>query len=611
MNKTNRRETADKKQQAETLVRAGKLQLAAIARQLQISEHTLASWKRRYGWDVLDSAGRVREALTEKLMALIATDDGTPEHQAQLDRYMGYLERAERLRHRPVGPALLPDEAGDSPSPDADKPKKKRGRPKANEKNVIDADQTQALLEAFERLCFAYQWGWWEARIHDGRVILKSRQIGATYYFAIEALIIAITTGKNQIFVSASKKQAAQFRRNIIRFVKKVLDIDLQGDPMRLMLPDHPAGEAFLFFLGTQVSSVQGYSGDLYLDECGWVRNFKDIQEVASAMALQAVYRETYFTTPSSMDHDFYAFWTGAEYNRDRPKEEQISLDVSHDNLKDGKLCADGYWRQIVTIYDAIERGCSLFNIDKVKRKYSPARFAMLCLCQFVDHTASVFSFRQLQAALVNVAERWKDFKPLAARPLGDLPVWVGYDPSGEGEDAAAIVVLAPPGKASAKYRVVEVIRMDDADYDEQARQIVELTKKYRVEYIGIDNQGVGDGVYQQLFKLFPSVTEEIRYSPESKAAMVVKVQALLKRGLLEVDDVCLDDFLPSMLAIQRGSTKGGGAITYTARRSEDSGHADVAWAFMHAANHAEFENLLEADFYGEDGQMGSSMLFF
>lgn len=29
--------------------------------------------------------------------------------------------------------------------------------------------------------------------------------------------------------------------------------------------------------------------------------------------------------------------------------------------------------------------------------------------------------------------------------PLGDLPVWVGYDPSGDGEDAAAIVVLRRP----------------------------------------------------------------------------------------------------------------------------------------------------------------------
>jgi uncharacterized protein YjcR len=609
MRTTNRRETADKKQRAEEMIRAAQ-SVADVASQLSISANTVASWKRRYGWDVLDTAGKVKEALSEKLLGLIASDDGTAAHQALIDRYLGYMERAERIRQHPIAPLPLPEEEPLSPNPSPSRGegnKKKRGRPKASERNVIDADQVQALFEEFERLCFAYQWEWWEARIHDGRVILKSRQIGATYYFAIEALIIAITTGKNQIFVSASKKQAAQFRRNIIRVVKRVLDIDLQGDPMRLILPDHPAGEVFLFFLGTQVSSVQGYSGDLYLDECGWVRNFKDIQEVASAMALQAVYRETYFTTPSSMDHDFYAFWTGTEYNRDRPKEDQISLDVSHDNLKHGKLCADGYWRQIVTIYDAIERGCNLFNIDKVKRKYSPARFSMLCLCQFIDHTASVFSFRQLQAALVNVAERWPDFSPLSARPLGNHPVWIGYDPSGEGEDAAAIVVVAPPSASNEHYRTVEVIRMDDEDYDEQAQQIVTLTKKYRVEYIGIDNQGVGDGVYQQIYKLFPSVTEAIRYSPESKASMVVKMLALLKRKLIEVDDVYLDEILPSMLAIQRGSTKHGGAMTYTARRSEDSGHADAAWAWMHALNKADFENLLG----GEEGSGESLMEFF
>lgn len=610
MSKTHRRETASKRQRAQELIQAD-MAIADVARKLDISPNTVASWVRRYGWKVLDSAGKVKQAITDKLLALLESDDGSDQHQALIDRYMGYLERAERIRQNPTSPLPLPDDTEDSPYPTTDKPqKKKRGRPKASEKNVIDADGVTALMEEFERMCFAYQWGWWEARIHDGRVILKSRQIGATYYFAIEALIIAITTGKNQIFISASKKQAAQFRRNIIKFVKRVLEIDLQGDPMRLILPDHPAGEVFLFFLGTQVSSVQGYSGDLYLDECGWVRNFKDIQEVASAMALQAVYRETYFTTPSSMDHDFYKFWTGAEYNRDRPKDDQISIDVSHDNLKDGKLCADGYWRQIVTIYDAIERGCNLFNLDKVKRKYSPARFAMLCLCQFVDHTKSVYSFAQLSKAMIDVAEKWEDFAPFDERPLKSLPVWVGYDPSGEGEDAAAIVVLAPPSAGYKKYRVVEVIRMDDHDYEEQAAEIETLCQRYNVTYIGIDNQGCGDGVYQQVSKTHPDITESIRYSPESKAAMVVKVQALLRRDLLEIDNVYLDDVLPAMIAIQRSSTRSGEAMTYTAKRGDDIGHADVAWALHHAASHAEFENMLESPDESEEDD-GLGMMIF
>ena len=610
MSKTNRRETASKKDKARELI-AADMAIADVARKLEVSPHTIASWKRRYGWDVLDGASKVKQAITDKLLVLMESDDGSANHQALIDRYMGYLERAERIRQNPTSPLPLPDDTPESPYPITDKPKKnKRGRPKAGSKNVIDADMVAALVEEFERVCFAYQMEWWAHRQQDGRIILKSRQIGATYYFALEALIIAITTGKNQIFISASKKQAASFRRYIVAIVSRVCELELQGDPMRLILPDHPKGEAFLYFLGTQVSSVQGYTGDLYLDEAAWVRNFHDIQEVASAMALQDGYHETYFTTPSTMDHDFYKFWSGSTYNRERAKEEQIHLDISHAALKNGMVGGDGFWRQVVTLSDAIGKGCTLITEAKARRKYSPARYAMLCDCQFTDHTKSVYSFTQLSKALVDVAEKWADFDPLADRPLRDLPVWIGYDPSGEGEDSAAIVVVAPPSISREKYRVVEVIRLEDHDYEQQADEIETLCERYNVAYIGIDNQGCGDGVYQQIVKKHPDITEAIRYNPESKAAMVVKLQALLRRDLLEIDNVYLDEVLPAMLAIQRTSTRSGEAMTYTAKRGEDIGHADVAWALHHAASHAEFETMLESAEESEEDD-GLGMMIF
>jgi hypothetical protein len=57
---------------------------------------------------------------------------------------------------------------------------------------------------------------WWEEKDRRTRMILKSRQIGATYFFAFEALMDAIETGRNQIFLSASKAQAHQFRSYIV-----------------------------------------------------------------------------------------------------------------------------------------------------------------------------------------------------------------------------------------------------------------------------------------------------------------------------------------------------------------------------------------------------------
>ena len=42
-----------------------------------------------------------------------------------------------------------------------------------------------------------------------------------------------------------------------------------------------------------------------------------------------------------------------------------------------------------------------------------------------------------------------------------------------------------------------------------------------------------------------------------------------------------------ALMAIRRTTTDGGGQITYTSGRSEDTGHADLAWALMHALNRA------------------------
>ena len=52
--------------------------------------------------------------------------------------------------------------------------------------------------------------------------------LGATYYFAREALIDALTTGRNQIFLSASKAQAHIFKAYIQAFAREVVEVDLR-----------------------------------------------------------------------------------------------------------------------------------------------------------------------------------------------------------------------------------------------------------------------------------------------------------------------------------------------------------------------------------------------
>lgn len=268
-------------------------------------------------------------------------------------------------------------------------------------------------------------------------------------------------------------------------------------------------------------------------------------------------------------------------FNRGRASAaERVEIDVSHNALAGGLLCADGQWRQIVTIEDALKGGCTLFDIEQLKRENSADDFKNLFMCEFVDDKASVFPFEELQRCMVDTLEEWEDYAPFATNPFGSRPVWIGYDPSHRG-DSAGCVVLAPPVVAGGKFRILERHQWKGMDFAPQAESIRKLTEKYNVEYIGIDATGLGVGVFQLVRSFYPAA-RDIRYTPEMKTAMVLKAKDVIRRGCLEYD-VSATDITSSFMAIRKTMTSSGRSATYEASRSEEASHADLAWATMHA----------------------------
>lgn len=318
-------------------------------------------------------------------------------------------------------------------------------------------------------------------------------------------------------------------------------------------------------------------------------------------MASQSHLRSTYFSTPSTLAHGAYPFWSGELFNRGRASaSERVDIDISHDALAAGVACPDGQWRQIVTIEDALAGGCTLFNLEQLKRENSVDDFRNLFMCEFVDDKASVFPFEDLQRCMVDSLEEWEDFAPFADSPFGSRPVWVGYDPSHSG-DSAGCVVLAPPVVAGGKFRILERHQWKGMDFATQAESIRQLTEKYNVEYIGIDATGLGIGVFQLVRSFYPAA-RDIRYTPEMKTAMVLKAKDVIRRGCLEYD-VSATDITTSFMAIRKTMTSSGRSATYEASRTEEASHADVAWATMHA--------LLNEPLTAGSGQVTSSILEF
>lgn len=559
-----------------------------IAEMLQTKRPTVQSWKQRDGWDETAPLNRVENTLEARLIQLYAKPDMTAHDFKVADFLARQMERFARInRYGQTG-----NEADLNPNV-ANRNKGDRKKPK---KNFFSEEAVEKLEEIFFDQSFAYQLGWHKAGLeHRIRHILKSRQIGATFYVAREALLRALKTGHNQIFLSASKTQAHVFRKYIIAFARLV-DVDLTGDPIVI-----GNNGAELLFLGTNSNTAQSHNGDLYVDEIFWIPNFQRLRKVASGMASQSHLRTTYFSTPSSLGHDAYPFWSGDLFNRGRASaSERVSIDISHTALARGVACADGQWRQIVTIEDALAGGCTLFDLDALRRENSADDFRNLFMCEFVDDKASVFPFEELQRCMVDSMEEWEDFAPFADRPFGHRVVWIGYDPSHRG-DSAGCVVIAPPVVAGGKFRILERHQWKGMDFATQAESIRALTQKYNVEYIGIDATGLGQGVFQLVRSFYPAA-RDIRYTPEMKTAMVLKAKDTITRGCLEYD-VGATDITQSFMSIRKTMTSSGRSATYEASRTEEASHADLAWATMHV--------LINEPLTAATGQQSSSILEF
>ncbi|HBS1896693.1 TPA: terminase ATPase subunit family protein [Klebsiella pneumoniae] len=559
-----------------------------IAEMLQTKRPTVQSWKQRDQWEETAPLNRVESTLEARLIQLYAKPNLTPHDFKVADFLARQMERFARINRY--------GQTGNEVDLNPNVANRNKGDRKKPTKNFFSDEAIEKLEEIFFAESFEYQLRWHRAGLeHRIRDILKSRQIGATFYFSREALLHALKTGHNQIFLSASKTQAYVFREYIIQFARRV-DVDLTGDPIVI-----GNNGAKLIFLGTNSNTAQSHNGDLYVDEIFWIPNFQKLRKVSSGMASQSHLRSTYFSTPSTLAHGAYPFWSGELFNRGRASaSERVDIDISHDALAAGVACPDGQWRQIVTIEDALAGGCTLFNLEQLKRENSVDDFRNLFMCEFVDDKASVFPFEDLQRCMVDSLEEWEDFAPFADNPFGSRPVWVGYDPSHSG-DSAGCVVLAPPVIAGGKFRILERHQWKGMDFATQAESIRQLTEKYNVEYIGIDATGLGIGVFQLVRSFYPAA-RDIRYTPEMKTAMVLKAKDVIRRGCLEYD-VSATDITTSFMAIRKTMTSSGRSATYEASRTEEASHADVAWATMHA--------LLNEPLTAGSGQVTSSILEF
>lgn len=534
---------------------------AEISRLMGINQNTVYAWKKRDEWDETPPMQRVSQSMDARLIQLTNKKDKTGGDFKEIDLLTRQLKKLSD--GQPAASATVKN------------PRKRKL------KNHFTEEQIIALREKITASLAPHQSEWQDQQDHRNRMILKTRQCGATWYFAREALLRALSDDvtypyqRNQIFLSASRRQAHQFR-GFIQKVAEEVDVELKGGDKIVL-----SNGAELHFLGTSAATAQSYTGHLYFDEFFWVSNFTRLRKVAGAMATLKGLTRTYFSTPSSETHEAYPFWTGDRWNEKRPKAQRKAFDVSWKALKSGLLCPDKTWRQIVTLKDVIDQGWEFTDLEEIQDENSEDEFRNLYMCEFVRDGESAFNLNALIGCGADGYDDWPDWKPFANRPMGNRPVWIGYDANGSSGngDSGAVSVVVPSLVSGGKFRTVETEQVQGLEFEEQAKVIENFTLKYNVQHIGIDvTGGNGEAVYQIVKKFFP-MAMPYTMSLTSKRALVLKMLQIIRAGRWEYDR-SERALVNAFNAVRKVKTPGG-LITYDTDRSRGVSHGDLAWATM------------------------------
>ncbi|RVU83821.1 hypothetical protein EOL70_13415 [Leucothrix sargassi] len=547
------------------------------------------TWRDKEKWDKGSSTANVELNVSIRYNSIIDSPDPLTPQQMNEAKFLS----AELLKFTKIEALERGESVGRGRTPGVKNGQGKKKKPKKNDVSHLTAEQ---FLEFRKSQLYPHQVDWYEAGIEkytdpefkdrEGklvelyrnkvRFIMKSRKIGATWYFAYEAFEDAVLNNNNQAFVSATRAQAEVFKAYISAIAKEYFDVEISGNPTTLINGKH---ETMLYYLSTNILSAQTVGGSVYFDECFWTRNFSELYDVASPIASFAKHRITLISTPSAISHPAYPKWTGKEYNEDRAEKDKVSFSVSHGALKKGRLCEDDIWRQVVTLEDAVERGFDLISVKERKKNVPPNKYANFYNCKFVDDSDSYFKLSKL-LALAEDPLVIPHFDAESDRPYGNRHVSIGYDPGGKQHFDAAALTSVPTNDHEPFYALDQHMMRNMPSY-KQFERVREWMNKYNVTHFEFDTTGAGQDMEKYAEKEFPNCTP-VRYNPMYKTAMVNKASDLFETGRFKYD--INNKAIPlAFMTVYETTTAKTGQITYASRETQEAGHGDLAWAFMHS----------------------------
>lgn len=147
-----------------------------------------------------------------------------------------------------------------------------------------------------------WQSRWSHQQFHRNRLLHKSRQIGADWYFTLEAINDACLTGRNKIFIGG------EWIINDIDFMLHHIDYQSHGYEYHKQFEDIGKlifilsnGAKIIFISNTDM--LAGLCGDVYAPEWSWNEQPLKIVLTALDLSRNEKWRRTFYSSRSKTDN--------------------------------------------------------------------------------------------------------------------------------------------------------------------------------------------------------------------------------------------------------------------------------------------------------------------
>ena len=484
-----------------------------VSAKLNLNPDTVFRWRNTYKWDEETTDDSI-EGIKRQIAAISSSDEPMSDAQARkLDKLTRAVEKLERSSMR----------------------RSKGAKGRKDKKKSVGGVSAELLgdirSKALDRL-YEYQRKFFldESRF---RLCLKSRQIGFSFLLGMEVLLGAMSRDKNQVVISASQDQSDIVRGYCVNWCEH-LGVEYLEDGNALILP----GGRSAFFLPCNPRTVQGYSGDLYLDEFAWHMKSRLMWQAAAPIMTQGDLRLTVTSTPYTENDMFGELVTRPEkYKR--------------------------FSRHTITIHDAKAAGLDV-NIDDLLELFDEFTFAQVYECKFFADELSLLSPDEVREA----------FDDSCLGYTGSL-VHAGVD-IGRYRDLTALV-LAEQFHAD-KEKLIAVRHMETMhkmEFSAQKTRLAAVCETWKIRRMAVDSTGIGANLAEDMQRMYPGKIQPVHFTREIKEELALGVKKLFQSHQLRIPND--RDLVVQLHAIKRKPTERG--FTYDADRNELVKHADLFWA--------------------------------